>query len=613
MRPLHHVEHVSPGVPSPWFDRSCCSRNPPSWVYGVAFVFLYWPLSSVVFLLVLGGQQLAPLLGRCLGNAWCNNATQISFTHSMRVVWHTIKQTWTGWLCCCGCCVKLEPAVLFAAVHLATPPRFIFDEAEDEPVLLTLEDYIEKKKGSFPSYSGQYRAVDGRGNWLEYPFLGQGGRGYAMNSPFQVYTVLPDPEALQAALFMRSTFRPAPLGHNAISSWFANVAIHDFFRTDSAKPWVNLHSGYLDLQVLYGYTQEVADSVRTFEGGKVKNIGETRFDKLHVPGSKAIVILLMKEHNFVCEQLANRYPAEFHTDEKLYQQARLIMGGVYINCILRQYGDQMFGENALNGEGFAELRLKYGHQFPSWSHFRTVGNHSTLNFNLIYRWHAGIPETWKPNDDCNIESDDALRKVFLDAYEHSSGGFGPNNVPAFLSSPPINVEAAGIKSGRRLGAPRLNDFRRRFGNPYKSFMDMCGDENVAAMLERFYPSVEDVELYVGVNCERAMYGGWLLSDTAGSALLADAFNSIRQDRFYTDGFTPEAYTKWGYEHAKATNLTDILNRHLDLGLDRCGMLSRLPGWQGAPKWQDMEGYPLQVFKKGFDARGAPVLAKSAGN
>jgi len=32
------------------------------------------------------------------------------------------------------------------------------------------------------------------------------------------------------------------------------------------------------------------------------------------------------------------------------------MGGVFINLILRQYGDAMFGENAPNGRGFAELR-----------------------------------------------------------------------------------------------------------------------------------------------------------------------------------------------------------------------------------------------------------------
>eukprot|EP00929_Paragymnodinium_shiwhaense_P002420 TRINITY_DN10265_c0_g1_i3.p1 TRINITY_DN10265_c0_g1~~TRINITY_DN10265_c0_g1_i3.p1 ORF type:complete len:430 (-),score=76.44 TRINITY_DN10265_c0_g1_i3:482-1771(-) len=428
-----------------------------------------------------------------------------------------------------------------------------------------------------------------------------------MNLPFQVSTILPDPEELSKALFMRSTFRPSPWGHNAISSWFANVAIHDFFRSDSKKAWINLHSSYLDLQVLYGRTEEVVRSTRTFEEGKMKQIGDDRFDRKKMYETKAIVIMLMKEHNFVCEQLAAKYPAVFDTDEKLYQQARLIMGGVYINCILRQYGDQMFGENAPDGLGFTELRLKYGHHFPKWSNFQTVGNLNTLNFNLIYRWHTSIPEWWQEGV-LSPDSDENLRKIFLTAYEQPSGGFGPCNVPAFMTSSPMNAEAAGIKAGRLLGAPRLNDFKRRFGAPYESILDMCGDPSVAAILERFYPSVEDVELYVGVNCERAMRGGWALGETAGDALLADAFNSIRQDRFYTDGFTPEAYTEWGYNHAKTTNLTDILNRHLDLGLDRQGMLARLPAWTGPPRWQEMKGYPMTVLREGFDARGAPVFA-----
>ena len=46
----------------------------------------------------------------------------------------------------------------------------------------------------------------------------------------------------------------------------------------------------------------------------------------------------------------------------------------------------MFGENAPGGKGFAELRgVDYG---------EGVGNHSSFNFNLIYRWHTAIPAEW---------------------------------------------------------------------------------------------------------------------------------------------------------------------------------------------------------------------------
>merc|ERR1712232_1398589 len=225
-------------------------------------------------------------------------------------------------------------------------------------------------------------------------------------------------------------------GQNAIATWFANVAIHDFFRSATGsdkvhtgginKPWVNLHSSYLDLQVLYGWNEDIAKSVRTFEGGKLFKIAENRFNSARVPGSVVIVKLLMMEHNYVCDELAARYPNEFDTDEKLYQQARLIMGAVFINLILRTYGDQMFGENAPDGRGFAELRQN---NFGCWpasgpaKHAATAGNHVTFNFNLIYRWHTGIPEEWSATNVPPARTNDEIRKIISDELQWKAGGF----------------------------------------------------------------------------------------------------------------------------------------------------------------------------------------------
>jgi hypothetical protein len=419
---------------------------------------------------------------------------------------------------------------------------------------------------------------------------------------------------MQRDLQLRTTFKESPFGQNAIATWFAMVAIHDFFRSatgsDKAhtgginKPWVNLHSSYLDLQVLYGWNEDVAKSIRTFEGGKLYKIAENRFDGIKESGPVVIVKLLMMEHNYVCDELAARYPSEFDTDEKLYQQARLIMGAVFINVILRTYGDQMFGENAPDGRGFAELRLKYG-CWPNFGNAQTAGNHLTFNFNLIYRWHTSIPVEWDPNNLLPCETKDEMRAVLEANLQSKAGGFGPNNMPAALVSRHVVVPAAAVREGRTCGAPRLNDFRRRLlSKPYTSFEDMCGDPDVAAAVARWYPTVDDVELAVGCQVEKTMFGGWCLGHTIGKAILADAFCSIRQDRFYTDDFTPEVYTAWGHDFAKKTNLVDVINRHLEMNLDRDMRLTRVPDWKGPPSWSDMEGcWPT----KSFNARGWPIL------
>lgn len=531
------------------------------------------------------------------------------------MVWQTLKHTWYGFLCC-GWWISLSPAVLFSTSLLATPPKFIFDEDKDTPYLMKFSDYVESKRMTFPPFSGRYRAVDGGGNHHLYTFLGQGRRGYAMNEPYMVYSILPDAVAMQKALQFRTTFKDCPFSQNALCCWFANLAIHDFFRSATGsdkkytggveKPWVNLHSGYLDLQVLYGWNQKVAESVRTFTDGKLKKVAEDRFDGTKLPETKVLVEVFMYEHNYVCDQIKALYPYDFSTDEAIYQQARLIMGAVFINTILRQYGDQMFGESAPDGRGFAELRQTNYGWWPTWiGDKQDVGNQPTLNFNLIYRWHTSIPVEWDAKNPPPSKTKEDIEKIISSNYNWKAGGFGPNNMPDALFTRHITVPAAAVEAGRKCGAPRLNDFRRRFGAPYKDFDDMCGDPHVAKAVAEWYPTVEDVELAVGCQVERSMAGGWGLGETVGIAIVSDAFNSIRQDRFYTTDFTPKIYTEWGYKHAKNTIFVDLLNRHLGMGLPRDLMVGRIPTWQGPPSWMQMKNWPFSGSS--FDERGFPIV------
>ena len=109
------------------------------------------------------------------------------------------------------------------------------------------------------------------------------------------------------------------------------------------------------------------------------------------------------------------------------------------------------------------------------------------------------------------------------------------------------------------------------------------------------------------------------------AIIFDALNSIRQDRFYTSDYNPELYTDWGFAHTKSTNLVDLLNRHLDMGLDRNMMLSRLPSWKGVNRWSDLRGFPANAIRSElvraipclggnpFDDRGFPILRQQAGD
>lgn len=520
------------------------------------------PCQTCGFLTCFIGQQCSPCCLPLCGNEYCYNPSQNSYTHTLYVIRNTLLKWNKRWLCGCN----ESAGVLLSTYILDSTPRFIFNEKDEGPMLLTFKEYVDQVDDP-PPFSGAYRSIDGGGNQKDYPFIGQGGRGYAKTEPYSILSVQPDTKEMCKVLMTRKDFRPAIHGVNALATWVANLAIHDLFRSDTThnKPWVNKHSSYLDLQVLYGYNIDIANQTRLWSKGYLKSYAEDRLKR--VPESEAILELLRREHNVVCDELAKRYPEQFKDDEALYQQARLIMGGVYINIILRSYGSIMFSENAPNGKAFAELRQRYpGKQF---------GNHNSLNFNILYQWHNTIPEEWDPKVITPIDTDDQLRDLFNKQLQWNSGAFGSNNTPSFL----VHVSERLIQYARQCGAPRMNDFRRTLNlSPYKDFKDLCDDEETAKQLHTFYPSIEDVELVVGIQVEKCVGYGWGLNKTVSSVIIADAFSTIVNDRFYTDDYTPERYTEWGYQHTQNTILVDLLNKHLGLNINRNIHLEKMMHW-----------------------------------
>ena len=115
-------------------------------------------------------------------------------------------------------------------------------------------------------------------------------------------------------------------------------------------------SCYLDLSPLYGSNQGMQDSVRTFKDGKLK--ADCFADKRLLgmpPGVGVILIMFNRFHNNVCDKLIainedGRFTAPSSRlegeklaaawkkhDNDLFQTARLITSGLYINITLLDY------------------------------------------------------------------------------------------------------------------------------------------------------------------------------------------------------------------------------------------------------------------------------------
>ncbi|KAG8794414.1 hypothetical protein FRC17_008302, partial [Serendipita sp. 399] len=226
---------------------------------------------------------------------------------------------------------------------------------------------------------------------------------------------------------------------------------------------------------------------------------------------------------------------------------------------------------------------------------RGTGNANSVEFNLLYRWHATLSEpdvkwlegifassfkgkpaekitvkdfkdvtemlksfsakdvkTWtfaklERNPDGKFKDDD-LARILMDATAHPAGAFGARGTPAVMRT----VEIMTIQMARRWGVCTLNEFRKSLGlRPYTSFQEWNPNPEIWTAAQALYEQIDRLELYPGLQAEDTKPpgpgAGLCPGYTVSRAILADAIALTRGDRFYTHDFTPSIYTSWGFK------------------------------------------------------------------
>lgn len=389
------------------------------------------------------------------------------------------------------------------------------------------------------------------------------------------------------------------------------------FNTNPADGNINNNSSYLDLSPLYGNSQETQNSIRTFKDGKLKP--DAFADKRMLgnpPGVCILLVMFNRFHNHIAENLAainegNRFPqpspdlppeqaaaAWEKYDEELFQTARLVTSGLYINITLIDYVRNIINLNRADTtwtlDPRQEMGVAVGTQEGSHS---GVGNAVSAEFNLCYRWHSCISkkdETWMhdffsellghsdqeldfaalmtamkkfemtlPEDPGQCQfggftrgpdgrfNDDDLMEALTAAIEEPGGAFGARNVPRIMKP----IEALGIIRGRKWHVASLNEFRKQFGlKAYDTFEDINSDPYVADQLRNLYQHPDNVELYPGIVAEEAKQPmapgvGIAPTYTISRVVLSDAVALVRGDRHYTTDYHTGTLTNWGFNEA----------------------------------------------------------------
>lgn len=374
-------------------------------------------------------------------------------------------------------------------------------------------------------------------------------------------------------------------------------------------------SSYLDLSPLYGSNQDMQDSIRTFKDGmlKVDSYADKRLIAMP-PGVSVMLIMFNRFHNQAAEKIAaineaGRFTKPSETlsgdaaaaawkkyDEDLFQTARLVTSGLYINIMLVDYVRNIVNLNRCDTSWTLDPRQEAGINAGTKDGAeRGTGNTVSAEFNLSYRWHSCIsekderwieelygdilgdgyhsmstPELMRklgqfartiPEDPAERTfggfvrgedgkfNDDDLVECITSAIEDPAGAFGARNVPRVMKP----VEVLGILQGRRWNVAGLNEFRKQFGlKPYEKFEDINPDEDVAASLRALYQRPDNVELYPGLVAEAAKEPrvpgvGIAPTYTISRVVLSDAVCLVRGDRHYTIDYHPRALTNWGYK------------------------------------------------------------------
>lgn len=501
-----------------------------------------------------------------------------------------------------------------------------------------------------PSFLGdafQYRTVDGKFNNVQFPHLGQGGAPYARTVPAKsrLLGAQPDPGVIFDKLLARNgDGLESESGLSSFLLYHATIIIHDIFRTNESDRNISDTSSYLDLSPLYGYNEETCNKVRDrsqFRGLlKPDTFSEERLLR-QPPGVCIMLVMYNRYHNFVARQLYRinengrfqvpkiyRNPNKkdaitdyaksldksnmdtFHAnlkkyeenydivwrklDDDLYNTARLITCGMYINISIHDYLRALMGFHSWDTTFTLDPRTCINVNGNKEGPPRGGGNQVSVEFNVLYRFHSAISrhdEEWaikalsaihggQNNEDLTPEElqkiaedarnqkamnpedrtfglkrdpvtglfkDDEMLSRLLEAMNAPLGEFGPQNIPKFMRP----VEIRGILQARKWEVGTLNDFREFFGMPrHQTFESVTPNVEIQDALRDLYEHPDKIELYPGVFCEcdenkRMGPGPKNMGGTLWTAIFSDAISLVRSDRFYTTDWNTNSLTAWG--------------------------------------------------------------------
>jgi len=280
-------------------------------------------------------------------------------------------------------------------------------------------------------------------------------------------------------------------------------------------------------------------------------------------GYTAMTTLFLREHNRICRELTLEHPG--WDDERLFQTARMIVTILEIKIVVEEYVNHIHAPP----NDFARPRpFRLDADFAeSEDWYRT--NHIAIEFDLLYRWHALIPDRVRV-DGRNYEPrafltnnaplfEHGLDTVLLAFCAQPAGALTLFNTPEFL----LHAEHQAIRMSRDFRLQSFNAYRRQFGlTPIERHEALEADGSVVAALRAMYPDIERLEFLIGLYAEAPKHGR-LFGELMTTMVAHDAFTqALTNPLLSRNVFGPAALSPCGMRTIEATrSLDDIWQRN----------------------------------------------------
>ena len=395
-------------------------------------------------------------------------------------------------------------------------------------------------------------------------------------------------------------------------------------REPAATSSINEVTHWWDGSQIYGSDQATQNRLRSGRFGKMRvnddgtlpvdstGVEDTGFRRNWWVGLSMLHTLFVREHNAVCDMLRAAYPD--WDDNRLFNVARLINAAVMAKIHSIEWTPAILPNPALdiglnvNWYGLLTFTLRKGKARKTLSEINVrnaeiggiVGNpvnkHGrafglTEEFVEVYRLHSMLPETLRlrrrgqdriaeevpfpatrQSGSASITQRHAMSDLFYSFGNQHPGALVLNNFPRFMQelsipgNPFFDMGTVDIVRARERGVPRYNQFRRQLGlNPIQSFDDLTDDANVRNELKSVYgdnpEDVEKLDLLIGTLAEGHRPTGFGFGETMFQIFILNASRRLQADRFYTDCFNEDVYTREGMHWIDQTDFKTVLLRH----------------------------------------------------